>query len=446
MENKILHYYYDEQNKEINAPLFQNIIKTIISVENINLSNEKIITIEDENGNIIDNENDYNKIIQNQNKIVVRIESKMLNSIKKIIDNHFNPIINLITKDKEEIKQQLNEIYVKLNNMESNFNLSIDKIEQAYQKKIKEKENDELVNNQNIQLKNENMIKNIKNTLNNNIDKLNDINFSDFYQNLENKLDTDSNKIIYSFQNLLSLFKTFNNSINNYNYIVNNNNKGINNEKNQFPTEKNKLSTLNAIIIVSKNNIKISKDKIKNGKFSIIVEIINNGNKDLSTECVIEGKSKNLYCKEIHLPENIKQGETKEIKLNIISSNFNTINNFENFIITLYDQQNKEINSCNVNIEISLKEDKNYKNIIPNIEKINQENRDYEKKLINKKPSSQLYGIEENLMIEEKFTLLKEKTYEMGMNFDAKIIREYLIKANLDINKAMDDLIYNFNN
>ena len=83
MENKILHYYYDEQNKEINAPLFQNIIKTIISVENINLSNEKIITIEDENGNIIDNENDYNKIIQNQNKIVVRIESKMLNSIKK---------------------------------------------------------------------------------------------------------------------------------------------------------------------------------------------------------------------------------------------------------------------------------------------------------------------------------------------------------------------------
>ena len=355
MENKILHYYYDEQNKEINAPLFQNIIKTIISVENINLSNEKIITIEDENGNIIDNENDYNKIIQNKNKIVVRIESKMLNSIKKIIDNHFNPIINLITKDKEEIKQQLNEIYVKLNNMESNFNLSIDKIEEAYQKKIKEKENDELVNNQNIQLKNENMIKNIKNTLNNNIDKLNDINFSDFYQNLENKLDTDSNKIIYSFQNLLSLFKTFNNSINNYNYIVNNNNKGINNEKNQFPTEKNKLSTLNAIIIVSKNNIKISKDKIKNGKFSIIVEIINNGNKDLSTKCFIEGKSKNLYCNVIRLPENIKQGETKEINLNIISSNFNTINNFENFIITLYDQQNKEINSCNVNIEISFK-------------------------------------------------------------------------------------------
>ena len=446
MENKILHYYYDEQNKEINAPLFQNIIKTIISVENINLSNEKIITIEDENGNIIDNENYYNKIIQNQNKIVVRIESKMLNSIKKIIDNHFNPIINLITKDKEEIKQQLNEIYVKLNNMESNFNLSIDKIEEAYQKKIKEKENDELVNNQNIKLKNENMIKNIKNTLNNNIDKLNDINFSDFYQNLENKLDTDSNKIINSFQNLLGLFKTFNNNINNYNYILNNNNKGINNEKNQFPTEKNELSTLNAIIIVSKNNIKISKEKIKNGKFSIKIEIINNGNKDLSTECVIEGKSKNLYCNVIRLPENIKQGETKEIKLNIISSNFNTINNFENFIITLFDQQNKEINSCNVNIEISLKEDKNYKNIIPNIEKINQENRDYEKKLINKKPSSQLYGIEENLMIEEKFTLLKEKTYEMGMNFDAKIIREYLIKANLDINKAMDDLIYNFNN
>ena len=446
MENKILHYYYDEQNKEINAPLFQNIIKTIISVENINLSNEKIITIEDENGNIIDNENDYNKIIQNQNKIVVRIESKMLNSIKKIIDNHFNPIINLITKDKEEIKQQLNEIYVKLNNMESNFNLSIDKIEEAYQKKIKEKENDELVNNQNIQLKNENMIKNIKNTLNNNIDKLNDINFSDFYQNLENKLDTDSNKIIYSFQNLLSLFKTFNNSINNYNYIVNNNNKGINNEKNQFPTEKNKLSTLNAIIIVSKNNIKISKDKIKNGKFSIIVEIINNGNKDLSTKCFIEGKSKNLYCNISRLPENIKQGETKEINLNIISSNFNTINNFENFIITLYDQQNKEINSCNVNIEISFKENKNYKNIIPNIEKINQENRDYEKKLINKKPSSQLYGIEENLKIEEKFTLLKEKAYEMDLKFDAKILREYLINANLDINKAMDDYIYNLNN
>ena len=370
----------------------------------------------------------------------------MLNSIKKIIDNHFNPIINLIIKDKEEIKQQLNEIYVKLNNMESNFNLSIDKIEEAYQKKIKEKENDELVNNQNIQLKNENMIKNIKNTLNNNIDKLNDINFSDFYQNLENKLDTDSNKIINSFQNLSGLFKTFNNSINNYNYIVNNNNKGINNEKNQFPTEKNELSTLNAIIIVSKNNIKISKEKIKNGKFSIKIEIINNGNKDLSTQCFIEGKSKNLYCNVISLPENIKQGETKEIKLNIISSNFNTINNFENFIITLYDQLKKEINSCNVNIEISLKEDKNYKNIIPNIEKINQENRDYEKKLINKKPSSQLYGIEENLMIEEKFTLLKEKTYEMGMNFDAKIIREYLIKANLDINKAMDDLIYNFNN
>ena len=370
MENKILHYYYDEQNKEINAPLFQNIIKTIISVENINLSNEKIIIIKDENGNIIDNENDYNKIIQNQNKIVVRIESKMLNSIKKVIDNHFNPIINLIIKDKEEIKQQLNEIYVKLNNMESNFNLSIDKIEEAYQKKIKEKENDELVNNQNIKLKNENMIKNIKNTLNNNIDKLNDINFSDFYQNLENKLETDSNKIIYSFQNLLSLFKTFNNSINNYNYIVNNNNKGINNEKNQFPTEKNKLSTLNAIIIVSKNNIKISKDKIKNGKFSIIVEIINNGNKDLSTQCFIEGKSKNLYCNISRLPENIKQGETKEIKLNIISSNFNTINNFENFIITLFDQQNKEINSCNVNIEISFKENKNYKNIIPNIEKL----------------------------------------------------------------------------
>ena len=49
-------------------------------------------------------------------------------------------------------------------------------------------------------------------------------------------------------------------------------------------------------------------------------------------------------------------------------------------------------------------------------------------------------------MIEEKFTLLKEKTYEMGMNFDAKILREYLINANLDINKAMDDLIYNLNN
>ena len=446
MENKILHYYYDEQNKEINAPLFQNIIKTIISVENINLSNEKIITIEDENGNIIDNENYYNKIIQNQNKIVVRIESKMLNSIKKIIDNHFNPIINLIIKDKEEIKQQLNEIYVKLNNMESNFNLSIDKIEEAYQKKIKEKEKDELVNNQNIQLKNENMIKNIKNTLNNNIDKLNDINFSDFYQNLENKLDTDSNKIINSFQNLSGLFKTFNNSINNYNYIVNNNNKGINNEKNQFPTEKNKLSTLNAIIIVSKNNIKISKEKIKNGKFSIKIEIINNGNKDLSTQCFIEGKSKNLYCNVISLPENIKQGETKEIKLNIISSNFNTINNFENFIITLFDQQNKEINSCNVNIEISLKEDKNYKNIIPNIEKINQENRDYEKKLINKKPSSQLYGIEENLMIEEKFTLLKEKAYEMDLKFDAKTLRECLINANLDIYKAMDDFIFNLNN
>ena len=48
-------------------------------------------------------------------------------------------VITSKIKDKEEIKQQLNEIYVKLNNMESNFNLSIDKFEEAYQKKIKTK-------------------------------------------------------------------------------------------------------------------------------------------------------------------------------------------------------------------------------------------------------------------------------------------------------------------
>ena len=49
-------------------------------------------------------------------------------------------------------------------------------------------------------------------------------------------------------------------------------------------------------------------------------------------------------------------------------------------------------------------------------------------------------------MIEEKFTLLKEKAYEMDLKFDAKTLRECLINANLDIYKAMDDFIFNLNN
>ncbi len=438
MENNILHYYYEKQNKNINAPLFNNLIQTIISEENINLTSEKVIIFEDENKNRIDNEKDYNILIKNQSKLFVIIEDKILNSINKIVANHLNPIINIIEKDNIEAIKKLNDIQLKLNNIESNFNSSIQKIENIYQKIIKDKENDELMNNEKIKQNNETLSMKIKNTLNNNIDELKKINFSKLNKNLESNLEQGFNNITNSFNYIVNLVKDINNDIEKNNDIVNNNNKKINDKNNKFPIEK-KLN-LNVLITVAQNKIKISKEKIKKGKFKTKIQIKNYGNDILPINCIIEGKSNNLYCNPINLEQKICEGDTKEIELQILSSNLNTINNHEDFEIKLYaPQKTKEIYSCNITIEIMQDEYQNIKKIIPDFNQVNKVNESYEKKLI-QKDFDKLNEKEKKKRIEEKLVELNRRVKEMGMNTSTDILRNYLLYSKCDIEGAINEL------
>ena len=416
MENNILYYYYDKENKNIIAPLYKNLIQTIISEEKINLSNEKVIIFEDENENRIENENDYNILIRKQSKIIVKIEDKILNSINKIIDNHFNPMINAIKKNNLQEINNLKDINKKLRNIETNFNSSIQNIEQSYQKMIKEKENDESMYNQNIKQNNDEIIINIKNKLNNNIDEFKKINFSKFNENLEIKLDENFNSVKNSFNNILNLVKDINNDI----Y--------------KFPIEKKQ--NFNALIVVPKDSYKIPKETIMKGRFKIKIEIKNNGNDFLPANCTIEGKSNNLYCNTINLEQNINEG-TNEIYLTILSRNINTINNTENFEIKLYDPQKKEIHSCNITIEITGDDNKNIKNIIPDFNKINKENEKYEKKLI------QRNEFEKNIRIDGNFAELNERIKELGIKVDAEVLRNHLISSEGDVDEAVNDILNN---
>ena len=438
MENNILHYYYEKQNKNINAPLFNNLIQTIISEENINLTNEKVIIFEDENKNRIDNEKDYNILIKNQSKLFVIIEDKILNSINKIVDNHLNPIINIIEKDNIEAIKKLNDIQLKLNNIESKFNSSIQKIENIYQKIIKDKENDELMNNEKIKQNNETISMNIKNTLNNNIDELKKINFSKLNKNLESNLEQGFNNITNSFNFIVNLVKDINNDIEKNNHIVNNNNKKINDKNNKFPIEKKQ--NLNVLITVAQNKIKISKEKIKKGKFKTKIQIKNYGNDILPINCIIEGKSNNLYCNPINLEQKICEGDSKEIELQILSSNLNTINNHEDFEIKLYaPQKTKEIYSCNIIIEIMHDEYQNIKKIIPDFNQVNKENESYEKKLI-QNDFDKLNEKEKKKRIEEKLVELNQRVKEMGMNTTTDILRNCLLCSKCDIEGAINEL------
>ncbi len=438
MENNILYYYYDKENKNIIAPLYKNLIQTIISEEKINLSNEKVIIFEDENENRIENENDYNILIRKQSKIIVKIEDKILNSINKIIDNHFNRMINAIKKNNLQEINNLKDINEKLRNIETNFNSSIQNIEQSYQKMIKEKENDESMYNQNIKQNNDEIIINIKNKLNNNIDEFKKINFSKFNENLEIKLDENFNSVKNSFNDILNLVKDINNDIEKNNDIVNNNNKKINDKNNKFPIEK-KLN-LNVLITVAQNKIKISKEKIKKGKFKTKIQIKNYGNDILPINCIIEGKSNNLYCNPINLEQKICEGDTKEIELQILSSNLNTINNHEDFEIKLYaPQKTKEIYSCNITIEIMQDEYQNIKKIIPDFNQVNKVNESYEKKLI-QKDFDKLNEKEKKKRIEEKLIELNRRVKEMGMNTSTDILRNYLLYSKCDIEGAINEL------
>ncbi len=243
---------------------------------------------------------DFNK--KNISKINQKKEEDLINICSEIFNDKINNLKNMIPKEINNFNQKI----IKYNNdLIFSFNI------------IKET----IKNNLNIKKNNNNKINNNYNNNNN----INDINNN--YNNNNN-------------------IKDINNNYNN-----NNQNRGYggNNEQN----DKNQIQ-LDGMIISPKEKVKVNSLDIKNGKFSITLDIKNNGKNPLNKECFIEGQSENLFIEKYHLSKPIMRTETLKVKINIKYKDMNgkKINSIQKLNIILYDNYRKKLHSLDIQVEI----------------------------------------------------------------------------------------------
>ena len=300
-------------------------------------------------------------------------QTQILNDINKIIDQSLNTITNKIEEENNYDNKQIKEFNLHLEKVEKNLSNAFVNMEKTINKdfnkknisKINQKKEEDLINISseifNDKINNlKNMIPNEINNFNQKIMKYNDDLISSFNiikETIKNNLNikkNNNNKINYNYannNNINDINNNYNNNNQNRGYISNNNQNrgnGGNNDKND------KNLQLDGMIISPKEKVKVNSLDIKNGKFSITLDIKNNGKNPLNKECFIEGESENLFIEKYHLSKPIMRTETLKVKINIKYKDMNgkKINSIQKLNIILYDDYRNKLHSLDIQVEI----------------------------------------------------------------------------------------------
>ena len=301
-------------------------------------------------------------------------QTQILNDINKIIDQSLNTITNKIEEENKYDNKQIEKFNLNLEkvekklsnafiNMEKTINEDFNKknISKTNQKKEEDLINicSEIFNDKINNLKN--MIPNEINNFNQKVLKYNNDLISSFNiikETIKNNLNikkNNNNKINNNYNNnnnINDINNNYNNNNQNRGYIRNNNqNRGYsgNNDKN----DKNQIK-LDGMIISPKEKVKVNSLDIKNGKFSITLDIKNNGKNPLNKECFIEGESENLFIEKYHLSKPIMKTESLKVEINIKYKDMNgkKINSIQKLNIILYDDYRNKLHSLDIQVEI----------------------------------------------------------------------------------------------
>ena len=343
----------------------------------------------------------YNEIDRNGNELEKNNSNQILIEIEKIFEQKIKIINDKIEKEKNERMIEYSKINEKIDNFTKTFNESIKQIETKfnYLEKKQSSNNSFNINQSNNENINQ-FLKQISEELNGKINNIKTNYLSELnniYQKIDNKSNSLQNQINNFINEIKSNISNISNKINqnknikietnnknelneglglnNNNMYDNNiiNNKGINQNSNKkkyinIDTDKGEMNTssnnyfsvrergYNMQLILSNNKIKTRLEDLKSGKTKINIEIKNIGNAPLPNKSYFKGEGDNLYIAKTPLKNPIYESDNFQ---SIVQLKNNAPQKNETIIITLYDPNNNELVSCDLEIEISGIKNKN---------------------------------------------------------------------------------------